>query len=89
MQGFTRAYKRLQEVTKDYKGFKKVTVGTSCYKRIERVTGGYNGFLWLQGLRRSWGVTTGYKGLHEETLDYKRLQGVTRGYRGLEGVTKG
>ena len=34
-------------------------------------------------------VTTGYKGLHEETLDDKRLQGVTRGYWGLEGITKG
>ena len=66
-----------------------MTVGTSCYKRIERVTGGYNGVLWLQGVQRGWGVTTGYKGLHEETLDYKRLQGVTMGYRGLEGVTKG
>ena len=66
-----------------------MTVGTSCYKRIERVTGGYNGFLWLQGVPRGQGVTTGYKGLHEETLDYKRLQWVTRGYRGLEGVKKG
>ena len=39
------------------------------------VTGGYKG---LQKVR---GITTGYKGLHEETIDYKRLQGVTRGYR--------
>ena len=38
------------------------------------------------------GVTTGCKGLHEETIDYKRLQGVTRGYwrykRRLEEVKR-
>ena len=31
--------KRLQGVTRGYKGFKGVTVGTWGYKRIERVTG--------------------------------------------------
>ena len=42
----------LQEVTRDYKGFKGVTVGRKGYKRIERVTGGYKGFLGLQGVPR-------------------------------------
>ena len=42
----------LQEVTRDYKGFKGVTVGIRGYKRIERVTGGYKGFLGLQGVPR-------------------------------------
>ena len=46
----------LQEVTMDYKGFKRVTVGSRGYKRIERVTEGYKGFLGLQGVR---GATTG------------------------------
>ena len=31
---------------------------------------------------------TGYKGLHEETLDYKRSQGVTTGYGGYKGLQK-
>ena len=34
----------------DYKGFKRVTVGTRGYKRIERVTAGYNGLIVLQGV---------------------------------------
>ena len=53
-----------------------MTVGTWGYKRIERVTGGYKRFQEVRG------ATTGYKGLHEETLDNKRLAGVTRGYSG-------
>ena len=56
-----------------------MTVGTRGYKWIEGVTGGYNGLIGLQGVPRGYGVTTGYKGLHEETLDYKRLHWVTRG----------
>ena len=42
------------------------------------------GFLRCNGFQEVRGVTTGYKGLHEETLDYKRvqgLQGVPRGYK--------
>ena len=46
----------LQEVRRDYKGFKGVTVGSRGYKRIERVTEGYKGFLGLQVVR---GATTG------------------------------
>ena len=42
----------LQEVTRDYKGFKGVIVGTRGYKRIERVTGGYKGFVGLQEVAR-------------------------------------
>ena len=42
----------LEEVTRDYKGFKGGTVGTRGYKRIERVTGSYKGFLGLQGVPR-------------------------------------
>ena len=42
-----------QEVTRHYKGFKGVTVGTRGYNRIERVTGGDKGFLGLQGVPRS------------------------------------
>ena len=56
-----------------------MTVGTRGYKRRERVIMGSLGCKGFQEVR---GVTTGYKGLHEETLDYKRLQG-------LQGVTKG
>ena len=38
------------------------------------------------GCRRLQGVTGGYRGLQEVTLeDYKASQRVTRGYRGLEG----
>ena len=33
----------------------------------------------FKGFQEVRGVTMGYKGLHEETLDYKRLQGVTGG----------
>ena len=40
LQGVTRGYRLLREDPRDYKGFKKVTVGTRGYKRIERVTGG-------------------------------------------------
>ena len=60
------------------------------------------GFLRCKGFQEVRGVTTGYKGLHEETLDYKRVQGlqgvprgskifqgITRGYRGLQGVRGG
>ena len=35
--------------------------------------------LGCKGFQEVRGVTTGYKGLHNETLDYKRLQGLTRG----------
>ena len=34
------------------------------------------------------GVTTDYKGLHEETIDYKRLQVVRRGYRRYKRLQK-
>ena len=44
------------------------------------------GCLGCKGFQEVRGLTTGYKGLHEETLDYKRLQGVTRGYKGLQKV---
>ena len=54
---------------------------------MKEVTGGYKGFLGFKGVPRNLGVTTGYKGLHEETLDYKRLHGVTTGYGGLQKVT--
>ena len=60
------------------------------------------GSLGCKGFQEVRVVTTGYKWLHEETLDYKRLQWVTRGYRGykelqkatrdykrLQGVTRG
>ena len=50
------------------------------------------GFLRCKGFEEVRGVTTGYKGLHEETLDYKRLQGlqgVTRGHKRLQGITRG
>ena len=47
LQGIKRGYRGLQEVTRDYKRFKRVTVGTRGYKRIERVTAGYKGFLGL------------------------------------------
>ena len=50
------------------------------------------GFLPCKGFQEVRGVTTGYKGLHEETLDYNRLQGlqgVTRGYKRLQGITRG
>ena len=33
----------------------------------------------FKGFQEVRGVTMGYKGLHEETLDYNRLQGVTEG----------
>ena len=49
------------------------------------------GFLRCKGFQEVRGVTTGYKGLHEETLDSKRLQGlqgVTRGYKRLQGITR-
>ena len=36
----------------DYRGFKRVRVGTRGYKRIERVTAGYNGLIVLQGVPR-------------------------------------
>ena len=41
-----------------------------------------------KGFQEVRGVTTGYKGLHEETIDYKRLQGVTRGYRRYKRLQK-
>ena len=47
------------------------------------------GFLRCKGFQEVRGVTTGYKGLHEETLDYKRLQGLqgaTRGCKRLQEV---
>ena len=50
------------------------------------------GFLRCKGFQEVRGVTTGYKGLHEETLGYRRLQGlqgVTKGYKGLQEVTGG
>ena len=50
------------------------------------------GSLGCKGLQECRGVTTGYKGLPEETLNYKRLQGVTgvtRGYKRLQGITRG
>ena len=37
------------------------------------------GCLGCKGFQEVRGVRTGYKGLHEETLDYKRLQGLTKG----------
>ena len=33
----------------------------------------------VNGFHEVRGVTMGYKGLHEETLDYESLQGVTGG----------
>ena len=37
------------------------------------------GSLSCRGFQEVRNVTTGYKGLHAETLDYKRLHWVTRG----------
>ena len=55
----TRGYMGLEEVTRDYKGFKGGTVGTRGYKRIERVTGSYKGFLGCKGFQEVRGATTG------------------------------
>ena len=46
------------------------------------------GSLDCKGFQEVRGVTTGYKGLHEETLYYNRLQGVKTGYKGLQKVTR-
>ena len=46
------------------------------------------GSLGCKGFQEVRGVTTGYKGLDEETLYYNRLQGIKRGYKGLTKVTR-
>ena len=46
------------------------------------------GSLGCEGFQEVRRVTTGYKGLHEETLYYNRLRGVKRGYKSLQKVTR-
>ena len=66
LQGVTRGYRRLQEVT----GVQGVRGG---YRRLQRVTEGYKG---LQGF------SMGNIMLQGVTGGYKRLQEVTGGYKG-------
>ena len=47
------------------------------------------GSLGCEGFQEVRGVTTGYKGLDEETLYYNRLQGIKRGYKSLLKGYKG
>ena len=80
----TGGYKRLQGVTKDYRGMQAVTRVTISNMGLQGVTGGYKR---LQGDTRGYMGTRGYRGLQGVTEGYKRLQRVTRGYRGLKEVT--
>ena len=57
-----RGYRRLQGVTKGYKGLQRVKGGlqgiTGAYKGLQRVTGGYKGCWGLQEVMAWYGMAT-------------------------------
>ena len=72
--------KRLQGVTRRYKGLQGVTRG---YKRLQGITRGYTGLQGVPGGLR--GVTRSDKGCQGVTKGYSWLQRVKRGYKWIAG----
>ena len=80
----TRGYKRLQRVTRVYKGLQ------GGYNGLQEIKGGDKGVTrGCSGLQEVSGGYKGYSGLQRVTGGYKGLQGVARGDRELQGVKAG